>query len=127
MTNLIPEFLDKENIFAVIGVSSNPEKYGYKVFFKLLNAGYKVLAVHPDGGVVENQKRYSSLKDLPQRPDVISIIVPPQVTEKIIKECLDLNIDKVWMQPGSENQKAITFCKENNIKVIHNTCLLLNT
>jgi predicted CoA-binding protein len=123
----LPEFLDKKNIFAVVGVSSNSEKYGYKVFFKLLNAGYHIYAVHPEGGHVETQKRYTTLKDLPQKPDVVSLVVAPSATEEIVKECKQLHIDKIWMQPGSESQKSIQYCHENHIKVIHDLCIILNT
>ncbi len=29
------------------------------------------------------------------------------------------------MQPGSESEKAITFCKENNIEVVYNACFVV--
>ena len=31
-TDLIKEFLKKENVFAVVGVSRNPAKYGHQVY-----------------------------------------------------------------------------------------------
>ncbi len=31
-TDLIKEFLKKGNVFAVVGVSRNPEKYGHQVY-----------------------------------------------------------------------------------------------
>ena len=41
--NLINDFLRKENVFAVIGVSRNPAKYGHQVYKDLKKAGYVVL------------------------------------------------------------------------------------
>ena len=123
--NLIQEFLDKNNVLAVVGVSLDLNKYGHKVFFDLLNAGYKVYAVHPDGGEVRGQPRYQDLASLPEKPDVVSVVVPPAVTEKIIKECQRLGIDKVWMQPGSENEAAIRYCRANGIKVLSGVCVMI--
>ncbi|MFT4305006.1 MAG: CoA-binding protein [Candidatus Woesearchaeota archaeon] len=36
-------------------------------------------------------------------------------------------MNKVWMQPGSESEKAINFCKENNIEVIYNSCIMVKS
>jgi len=123
---MINEFINKKNKIVVIGVSENPEKYGYKVFMDLLNAGYDVYAIHPAGGEISGHKRYHNLKELNFIPDVVNIVVPPLVTEEVVKECKELGVDKVWMQPGSESEKAIKFCEDNNIKLLHNSCIMLN-
>ena len=125
MKELIKEFLNKKNIFAVIGVSRNPEKYGSKVYNDLRNNGYNVCPINPNVDKIGEDKCYPSLKDLPKKPDVIDLVVPPKITENIVKECKKLRIDKVWMQPGSESKKAIDFCKDNNIKVLHGVCVII--
>jgi predicted CoA-binding protein len=122
---LINEFLNKKNIFAVIGVSKEPEKYGNKIFFDLKNAGYSVYPVNPNASKISGNKCYPSLRDLPILPDVVDIVVPPKVTEKTVKVCKDLEIDKIWMQPGSESDSAISFCRKNNIKVLFGVCVML--
>ena len=45
---LIKEFLNKRNIFAVVGASRNPKKYGYQVYKDLKEAGYTVYPVNPN-------------------------------------------------------------------------------
>ena len=122
---LIREFLNKNNVIAVVGVSANPDKYGYKIFFDLLNAGYEVYAVHREGGMIGEHVRYPALKSLPKRPDVVDCVVPPRVTEKIVRECSELGIGKVWMQPGTESDDALDFCRRNGIKVLHGVCIML--
>jgi len=121
----INEFLDKRNVFAVIGVSNNKEKYGNKVYFDLKNAGYKVFPVNPNSSNISGDRCYPRLTKLPVVPDVVDIVVPPKITESTVKECKDLGIGKVWMQPGSESDEAIRFCTENNIKVLHGVCVML--
>ena len=122
---LIDAFLQKDNIFAVVGVSKEPEKYGNKVFFDLKGAGYFVYPINPNAINISGNKCYSNLRELPQTPDVVDIVVPPKITEKTVKECKDLGINKVWMQPGSESKDAIGFCSENNIDVLYGLCVML--
>jgi len=125
MEELIEEFLDSKNVFAVIGVSRDPEKYGHKVYKDLKKAGYTVYPINPKAESIDGDKCYNSLRELPERPDVVDIVVPPKITERIIKECKELGIKRVWMQPGSESEEAISFCKENNIEVIHSVCVMV--
>ena len=125
MEKLIEGFLDKKNIFAVVGVSRNPQKYGYRVYKDLKRAGYTVYPINPNVDMVDGDRCYNSLKVLPKRPDVVDIVVPPNVTEEIVRECKELGIKKVWMQPGSESKKAIDFCKKNHIEIIHNVCVMV--
>ena len=124
-SSLIHHFLRKENIFAVVGVSQNPKKYGHKVYKDLKAAGYTVYPVNPYVDEVLGDKCYPSLKELPEKPDVVDTVVPSEVTEQIVKECKKLGIDKVWMQPGSESAQAIAFCRQNNIQVVHDACVMV--
>ncbi len=122
---LIADFLKKENVFAVIGVSRNPEKYGYQVYRDLRNAGYKVYCVNPIADKILGDKCYANLEAVPTKPDVVSVVVPPNITEQVVKICAKLGITKVWMQPGSESEKAIEFCEYNNIDVVHSICVMI--
>jgi len=124
-TNLIKDFLRKQNVFAVVGVSQNPAKYGHQVYKDLKEAGYVVYAVNPNIDEVLGDRCYHSLSELPEKPDIVDTVVPPTVTEKIVKECRELGIGRVWMQPGSESKQAIRFCEENNIKVVHDVCVMV--
>ena len=125
MDDLISEFLRKENIFAVVGVSRNPAKYGHQVYKDLKEAGYTVYPVNPNIDEMLGDKCYHSLRELPMKPDVVDTVVPPAVTEKTVEECKELGIERVWMQPGSESKRAIRFCEENNIKVVHDVCVMI--
>ena len=121
---LIEKFLKEDNIFAIVGVSKDPNKYGHKVFKDLKEGGYKVYPINPNAEEVLSDKIYNSLKDLPKKPDVADIVVPPEVAEKIVKECNSLGIEKVWLQPGSESEEIIEYCEENGIEVIHDRCVM---
>jgi len=122
---LIVEFLDKKNVFTVVGASRNPEKYGHQVYKDLRNAGYRVYPVNPNTNEILGDKCYPSLQGLPVKPDVVDLVVPPKVTEQVVKTCKNLGIQKVWMQPGSESETAISFCRENGIDIVHGVCVMV--
>ena len=122
---MIQDFLRKQNVFAVVGVSKNPAKYGHRVYKDLKEAGYVVYAVNPGIDEVLGDRCYHTLSELPQKPDVVDTVIPPAVTEKIVLECKELGIARVWMQPGSESAHAIAFCTRNGIKVVHNACVMV--
>jgi len=123
--DLIREILEQENVIAVVGASRDPEKYGHQVYKDLKEAGYAVYPVNPNATEILGDRCYPDLKSLPVKPDVVNVVVPPKLTEGIVKACRDLGIMKVWMQPGSESEKAIEFCEANGIGVVYGVCIMV--
>ena len=106
----------KDYNIAIIGVSSNKEKYGYKIFKDLKANGYKVYGVNPKIKELDGENIYSKLSEIPLKIDMVIIVVPPEVSEKVVDECSELGIKNIWFQPGSESQSAIEKANKNNIK-----------
>ena len=122
---LIKKFLKKTNTYAVVGVSENPEKNGYKIYQTLKNLHYEVYPINPKIDEISGDRCYHLLSDLEKTPDIVNIVVPPEVTEKIVKQCKELGINNIWIQPGAESKTAIDFCEENNMNVLYNVCVML--
>ena len=125
MQDLIKEFMSQKR-FAVIGATDNPEKYGNRILKSLTRRGYEVYPVNPNLKEIEGAKCYSTLADIPIKVEVVDFVVPPEVTEAALRECRRLGLDRIWLQPGSESETAIAFCHDNNLKVVHSTCVMLN-
>jgi len=125
MQDLIKEFMAQKR-FAVVGATNNTKKYGYEIFKNLKSRGYEVYPVNPNLKELEGVKCYPSLVDIPVRVDVVDFVVPPPVTEATLKECKELGLDRIWLQPGSESEAALAFCHENKLKVVHDTCVTLS-
>ena len=123
--DIIKEFLDKKNTFAVIGVSKDPKKYGNKAYKDLKSAGYEVYPINPRVDKIDDEECYGSLEDLPRIPDVINLVVPPEITEKVVKKAIKLGVKRIWMQPGSESKEIIDYCKENGVTVLHDMCIMV--
>jgi len=116
--DLIQEFIAQRR-FAIIGATDNREKYGYQIFKNLRSRGYEVYPVNP---------RLNGLEgiSIPVKVDVVDFVVPPKVTEQILKECKHLGLHRIWLQPGSESAAAIAFCNGSNLRVVYGVCVTLN-
>ncbi|GIK84182.1 MAG: CoA-binding protein [Patescibacteria group bacterium] len=109
---------------AVVGVSANPDKYGHKVFRDLLRSEYNIVGINPKGGVILNQKIYPSLLDLPEIPELVILVVPPEVGMSVLESALDLGVTNVWLQPGAESDELIKFAQDNNLDITHHACFM---
>jgi len=125
VNDLIKEFMAQKK-FAVVGATDNPEKYGHQILENLRKRDYEVYPVNPRLKEIEGMKCYATLSELPVKVDVVDFVVPPSATETILKECVALGLDRIWLQPGSESETAINFCRENNLKVVHDVCVTMN-
>jgi len=120
------QFLDKKNFIAVVGVSQDLDKWGTKIFNSLKKNGFEVVPINPKYVNINGEFCYPTLYEVKEKIDMVISVVSPIVTEKIVVECKKLGINKIWMQPGSESEKAIKFCKTNGIEVIYNACFVVN-
>ena len=125
MQDLIKEFMTLKK-FAIVGATDDTQKYGYEIFKNLKSRGYEVYPVNPRLNELEGTKCYPSLSHIKVKVDVVDLVVPPVVTEGILKECKRLGLDRIWLQPGSESEAAISYCHENNLKVVHDVCVMLS-
>jgi predicted CoA-binding protein len=121
---LISDFINRR-VWAVVGASQDPAKFGNRIFRSLRGAGYVVYPVNPKGGELEGETVYPSLADLPESPEVIDLVVPPSITEQVVKEAHALGLVRVWMQPGAESEAAIAYCHQHGIQVVHDACAMV--
>jgi predicted CoA-binding protein len=117
--------IDKKLTYAVVWASNNENKYGHKVFLDLLENGYHVIAINPNEKEILWEKTYATLSDVEEKIDIVIFVVPPKITEMLLEEVIQLHITRVQMQPWSESENAILFCKENNIECTHDACIMI--
>lgn len=121
----IDAFLDG-NPFAVIGASTNRDKYGNKVLRAYQQNNKIVYPINPRADEIEGLKAYPDLASLPELPHGISIITPPTITEQVVEQAVSLGIKHIWMQPGAESAKAVDHARENGVNIVaYGACALV--
>ena len=120
----VEEFLSQKKI-AVVGVSRKRNKFGNIIYRELKKKGYRVYPVNPNTNNIEQDICYPDLFSLPEKIDAVIINVPPSQTEKVVREVKGAGINKVWLQQGSQSDKAVNYCEQNGIECISNECILM--
>lgn len=122
---LIADFVGRR-VWAVVGASEDPAKYGHRVFRSLHLAGYTVYPVNPRGGELEGVAMVPDLASLPEMPDVVNLVVPPGVTEQVVRQAKEMGLTRIWMQPGAESKEAIAYCREHHMQVVYDACAMVH-
>ena len=122
--NSVENFLASKTI-AVVGVSRKKQKFGSTVYKELKKKGYTLFPVNPFMTEFEGDTCYPDITSIPEKPEAVLLSIPPDKTEVIMEEILNAGITKVWMQQGSQSDKAIKFCNDHNIDCVSNECILM--
>jgi predicted CoA-binding protein len=130
---LVKDFLAQKTI-AVVGVSDKRETGCNAAYRKFRDAGYTVYAVNPRLTTFEGAPCYPDLASIPERPDGVFILTNPRVAEDVVRQCVDLGVQRVWLhcmmgtKPGlaanmtSVSPDAVALCREHGIAVIPGSC-----
>ncbi len=120
------EFIDKEFIYALIGATTNRDKYGYAVLMDLHEAGFTVAGVNPKYTEIDGVSVYPSLRHLPQKPDVVIFLIPPEVGVQVLGEAAALGIRKAWFQPGAESDEVRAKAKDLGVEAVADgSCIMV--
>jgi predicted CoA-binding protein len=118
------EILNKYNNWAVIGITLDQEKYGYKIYHQLKKINKNVYGVNPKYSIIDNDKIYSNLLDIDNDIDVVVMVVNPKIGISYLDEIKNKNIKYIWLQPGTESQELKNKANELNLNVIE-ACVLV--
>ena len=126
MTNPVSSRLElPDPLIAVVGATDAPGKYGGKIYRDLKAKGYRVAAVNPGRETVDGDPTYSSLKDLPDRPDIVNIVVPPPRTMRVLDAAVDIDDVAVWIQPGAADDAVRKRVVELGIPALIDACIMV--
>ncbi len=120
----IMESMLEKKIWAVIGANNDPDKFGNIIYQRLKSEGYTVYPVNPMYDNVEGDQCYSNLSSLPQKPEVLDMVVSPKRGKAFIEEAADLGIKNIWLQPGTYDSELLSLIKEKQLIAIQ-ACVLV--
>lgn len=93
---------------AVIGASNNRAKFGNKAVRAFVQQGYAVYPVHPSEPRIEGLPAYRTIRDIPVRPQRVSVYVRPSVLLQILPDIAARGCDELWLNPGTESDEVLT-------------------
>jgi predicted CoA-binding protein len=125
----VSDFLDQRTI-AVAGVSRSGNEAANVVYRKLRGARYDVFPVNPAAEEVEGDACYPNLDSIPSGVDAVFIATHPSVTIEVVRECVELGIERVWIHRsfgrGSVSDEAVEFGRAHGLSVIPGSCPMMH-
>jgi uncharacterized protein len=92
---------------AIIGASSDREKFGNKAVRAYILQGYTVYPVNPRQTQIEGLKVYASVSDVPGKIDRIAMYVPPEAGITLLPEIAAAKPAEFFVNPGAESDELI--------------------
>jgi predicted CoA-binding protein len=103
---------------AIIGASNDRAKYGNKAVRAFLQQGYEVFPVNPKEATIEGRRAFKSIRDVPVRPDKISVYLPPAVLLQVLPDIAARGCDEFWLNPGTESDNVMAEAERLGLNVI---------
>jgi uncharacterized protein len=103
---------------AVIGASTNRQKYGNKALRAFEKQGYTVIPVNIHAAEVEGHRAYRSVLDFPGSIDMATVYVPPASGLVVVEELARKGVAEVWLNPGADDEDVVTRARMLGLNVI---------
>ena len=123
-SDAIHDLLTRAHTIAVVGLSDSPLRPSHGVSAYMQSHGYRIIPVNPSVEEVLGEKSYPSLRDIPEKIDIVNIFRRPEFVEEIVEDAIQLGIPAVWMQEEVINEKAADKARKAGLFVVMDRCIL---
>ena len=103
---------------AIIGASNVRAKFGNKAVRAFRQQGYTVYPVNPKETEIEGLPAYQSILEVPIRPEMISVYLPPPALLKILPDIAAKGCDELWLNPGTESDEVLAEAARLGLNVV---------
>ena len=98
--------------------SNDRNKFGNKAVRAYLRQGYQVYPVNPHAETIEGLSVFRSVTEVPVRPAMVSVYVPPPTLLKLLPEIAAKGCDELWLNPGTESDEVVAEAERLGLNVI---------
>jgi uncharacterized protein len=107
---------------AVVGLSDNPARPSYGVALYLRQQGFRIIPVNPKLTEVLGEKCYASLRDVPDKIDMVDCFRRSEEMLPIAHDAVAIGAKCLWMQIGVINDEAAEVAEAAGLKVVLDKC-----
>jgi predicted CoA-binding protein len=118
----IEEILLESKTIAVVGLSPRPDRDSHGVAKYLQSQGYRIIPVNPAIQEVLGERCYPSLRDVPERIDLVDIFRRPEGVPAVVDEAIEVGARAVWMQKGVVHEEAARKARSRGLDLVMDRC-----
>ncbi|MSQ49545.1 MAG: CoA-binding protein [Betaproteobacteria bacterium] len=104
--NTLRRILKENRVLAIVGLSANWHRPSYFAAKYLLEHGYRVIPVNPQYTEVLGQKCYASLREIPEKVDLVDVFRKTTDVMPIAEDAIAIGARVLWQQLGVKNEEA---------------------
>ena len=119
----ITRLLSEATTVAMVGASMNPDRASYGIMQKLQSVGYRVIPVNPRWSEVLGERSYGSLRDIPDRVDIVDVFRRAEYTPAIADDAVAIGAKALWLQAGIVNEEAAARAEAGGLMVVMDACI----
>lgn len=119
----VRQILETTQTIAVVGLSNKPDRTSHEIASYMQQAGYRIIPVNPRIHEVLGEKASPSLRDVPERVDLVLIFRRPDKVPAIVDDAIAIGAKVVWMQPGTENDEAAERAEASGVNAVVGACM----
>jgi uncharacterized protein len=121
--NTLRRILRECKVIAVVGLSADWFRPSYFAAKYMQEHGYRVIPVNPKYPEILGQKCYKSLRDIPEKVDMVDVFrktadVPPAADEAIA-----IGAKVLWQQLGVRNEAAAARARAAGLEAVMDRCV----
>ncbi len=90
---------------AILGASSDPERYAFKAQHLLKEHGHRVIPVSAKEATIDGDATVAQLHDIEGAVDTLTLYVRPAISSKYREQIEALKPGRVIFNPGTENEE----------------------
>ncbi|MFT4691989.1 MAG: CoA-binding protein [Verrucomicrobiia bacterium] len=103
---------------AILGASTNRSKYGNRAVHAFGDKGYSVFPVNPRANEIEGLVSYPDIAAVPEKPDVVSVYLPPTILLEALPDIADRGCGELWLNPGTDTPEVIALAEELKLNAV---------
>jgi len=121
--NTLRRILKEARTIAVVGLSANWWRPSYFAAKYMQEHGYRIIPVNPAYPEVLGEKCYASLRDIPERVDIVDCFRKSEEIPPLAEEAIAIGAKVLWMQLGVINHEAAARARNAGLEVVMDRCV----
>jgi predicted CoA-binding protein len=121
--NTLRRILKQSKAIAVVGLSADWWRPSYFAAKYMQEHGYRVIPVNPRYPEILGEKCYASLRDIPERVDIVDCFRKSEDIAPIVDDAIAIGAKVLWMQIGVINHAAAEKARAAGLEVVMDRCV----
>ena len=122
--DIAEKILMSARTIAVVGLSPDPRRPSHGVARYLQRAGYRIIPVNPNVDEVLGEPAYPTLRQVPQRVDVVDVFRRSEFVGPIVDDAIAIKASAVWLQDGVVDEDAARRARASGLDVVMDDCMM---